>query len=80
MSALIDATRGLQATAPELVDALHQAVEPMRTLVEQALSLASLITGGRHTLGTTHTALNNHIDRLIGITAELTPVLGSAGA
>ena len=36
VSALIDATRGLAATAPELVDALHQAVRPMQTLVAKA--------------------------------------------
>lgn len=76
VSALIDATRGLQATAPELVDALHQAVEPMQTLVEQRAQLDSLISGGVHTLGTTHTALNNHTDRLVKITGELTPVIG----
>ena len=29
VSALIDATRGLQQTAPELIDALHVAVEPI---------------------------------------------------
>jgi ABC-type transporter Mla subunit MlaD len=76
VSALIDATRGLQATAPELVDSLHQAVEPMQTLVEQSAQLDSLISGGVHTLGTTHTALNNHTDRLVEITGELTPVIG----
>jgi len=76
VSALIDATRGLQATAPELVDALHQAVEPMQTLVEQSAQLDALISGGVHTTGTTHTALNNHADRLVKITGEMTPVVG----
>jgi len=76
VSALIDATRGLQATAPELVDSLHQAVEPMQTLVEQQAQLDALISGGVRTLGTTNTALNNHADRLVKITSELTPVMG----
>ena len=76
VSALIDATRGLQATAPELVDSLHQAVQPMQTLVEQSAQLDALISGGVHTMGTTHTALNNHTDRLVKITGELTPVVG----
>ncbi len=76
VSALIDATQGLQATAPELVDSLHQAVEPMQTLVEQSAQLDALISGGVHTMGTTHTALNNHADRLVKITGELTPVVG----
>jgi ABC-type transporter Mla subunit MlaD len=76
VSALIDATRGLQQTAPELVDALHKAVEPMQTLVEQRAQLTALIDGGVHTVGTTETALNNHTDELVKITGELTPVLG----
>ena len=77
VSALIDAARGLQQTAPELIDALHVAVEPMRTLVQQRTQLDSLISGGLHTLGTTDTALNNHTDKLVKISSELTPVLGS---
>ena len=76
VSALIDATQGLQQTAPELLDALHEAVAPMQTLVEQRAQLTTLINGGVNTMGTTHTALNNHTDRLVQITAELTPVLG----
>lgn len=77
VSALVDATRGLSQTAPELVDALHQAVQPMQTLVEQDAQLTALVNGGIHTVGTTHTALNNHTDRMVRITSELTPVIGS---
>ena len=77
VSALIDATHGLAATAPDLVDALHQAVEPMQVLAEKRSALASLLTGGQHTLGTTHAAIDNHIDQLTSITNRLTPVLGS---
>jgi ABC-type transporter Mla subunit MlaD len=76
VSALIDATHGLQQTAPELLDALHDAVEPMQTLVEQRAQLTALIDGGVHTVDTTHTALNNHTDRLVRITGQLTPVMG----
>ena len=75
VSALIDATKGLQQTAPELFDSLHKAVQPMQTLVEQRAQLTALINGGVHTMGTTHTALNNHTDRLVKITGELTPVV-----
>ena len=75
VSALIDATRGLQQTAPELVDALHKGIQPMQTLVQQRAQLTALIDGGVHTMGTTHTALNNHTDRLVKITGELTPVV-----
>ncbi|MDG4663582.1 MCE family protein [Mycobacterium sp. 236(2023)] len=77
VSALVDATRGLQQTAPELVDALHQAVAPMQTLVEQDAALTSLVNGGINTVGTAHTALNNHTDRLVKITGEMTPVIGN---
>lgn len=77
VSALIDATRGLQQTAPDLFDALHQAVRPMQVLVEQRAQLTDLIDGGTHTMGTTHTALTNHSDRLVRITSELTPVIGN---
>lgn len=77
VSALIDATHGLAATAPELVDALHQAVEPMQVFAEKRSALTTLLTGGQHTVGTTRTAIDNHIDQLTGITNHLTPVLGS---
>ncbi|ORB28870.1 MlaD family protein [Mycolicibacterium parafortuitum] len=77
VSALIDATRGLRSTAPELLDALHTAVQPMQTLVAQRAQLDSLVSGGLHTTGTTLTALNNHTDRLVTITGELTPVIGN---
>lgn len=77
VSALIDATRGLRSTAPELIDALHMAVQPMRTLVEQRAQLDALVSSGLHTTGTAHTALNNHTDRMVTITTELTPVMGN---
>ncbi|TDO08196.1 ABC-type transporter Mla subunit MlaD [Mycobacterium sp. BK086] len=77
VSALIDATHGLADTAPDLVDALHQAVQPMQVLAEKRSALTALVTGGAHTMGTTHTAINNHIDQLTGISHDLTPVLGS---
>lgn len=77
VSALVDATRGLRATAPELLDALHMAVEPMRVLVEQRTQLDSLVTGGLNTVGTSQTAVNNHADRLVTITKEFTPVIAN---
>ncbi|BBZ24943.1 MlaD family protein [Mycolicibacter hiberniae] len=76
VSALLDATHGLQATAPDLVDALHQAVEPMRAFAEKRAELASLVTGGQHTVGVTRAAFDNHIDQLIQITHDFTPVVG----
>ncbi|WP_172827179.1 MCE family protein, partial [Mycobacterium asiaticum] len=76
VSALFDAARGLQATAPELLDALHQAVEPMQTFAETREQLTSLLSAADYTVGTTHQSFNNHIDQLIRISTELTPVVG----
>ena len=76
VSALLDATQGLQATAPDLLDALHQAVEPMQTFAETRGQLASLLSGADHTVGTTRESFDNHIDQLIRITSDFTPVLG----
>ncbi|HEX5145058.1 MAG TPA: MCE family protein [Mycobacterium sp.] len=76
LSTLIDATQGLQETAPELIETLHQAVRPMQTLVEQRGQLQSLLSAGLHTVGTTHTSFANHSDQLVTITGQLTPVMG----
>jgi ABC-type transporter Mla subunit MlaD len=76
VSALVDAARGLAQTAPDLLDALHQAVEPMQTFAETRGQLASLLSGADYTLGTTRTSFDNHVDQLIKITADFTPVLG----
>uniref|UniRef100_UPI002627DB77 MlaD family protein n=1 Tax=Mycobacterium sp. TaxID=1785 RepID=UPI002627DB77 len=76
VSALLDATSGLAQTAPDLLDALHQAVEPMRTFAETRGQLASLLAGADYTVGTTRQSFDNHIDQLIRITTDFTPVLG----
>jgi virulence factor Mce-like protein len=76
VSALVDAARGLAQTAPDLVDALHQAVEPMQTFAETRGQLVSLLSGAEDTVGTTYQSFGNHIDQLIRITSDFTPVLG----
>lgn len=76
LSALVDAAEGLQQTAPDLVDALHQAVGPMQVLVEQRSQLDTLLSAGAGTLGTAETALVNQVDRMITIGKQLTPVVG----
>ncbi|GJF13015.1 putative MCE family protein [Mycolicibacterium cyprinidarum] len=76
VSALVDAAQGLQSSAPELVDALHQAVKPMQTFVEKRAELTSLVAGSQNTLGVTRQAFDNHTDQLIQITHDLTPVVG----
>jgi ABC-type transporter Mla subunit MlaD len=76
VSALLEATQGLQATAPDLLDALHQAVEPLLTFAETRGQLASLLSGADHTVGTTRESFGNQIDQVIRITSDFTPVLG----
>ena len=76
LSALIGAAEGLQQTAPDLLDALHQAVGPMQVIVEQQGNLDAMLSSGASTLGNTHAALANHTDRMITIGRQLTPVLG----
>lgn len=76
VSALINATEGLQSAAPELVDALHEAVKPMQTFAEKRAELTSLVAGSQYTLGVTREAFDNHTDKLIHITHDLTPVVG----
>jgi len=77
VSALLAAAGGLQQSAPELVEAFYGAVDPMKTLSEQRSQLTTMINGGMHTMGTTQTAFDNQTDRLISITHDLTPALGS---
>ena len=76
----IDATRGLQQTAPELLDALHQAVEPMQTLAEtaRAVGLADRRCACTPSARRARSRSNNHIDQLVKITGDFTPVLGHA--
>lgn len=76
LSALVGAAEGLQQTAPDLLDALHQAVTPMQVLVEQQANLDAMLTSGASTLGKTHDAFANQTDRMITIGRNLTPVLG----
>ncbi|OBK61410.1 MCE family protein, partial [Mycolicibacterium fortuitum] len=76
ISALSEAARGLSQTAPDLVSALHEAVVPMRTLVEQRRSLEGFLAAAAHTTGTSDRSLDNQTDRLVHITTDLSPVLG----
>jgi virulence factor Mce-like protein len=76
LSALTAATSGLRDVAPELLDALDQAVQPMRTLAEKRSELTDFLSGGLSTVGRLGDAFDNHTDRLIAITTELTPVVG----
>ncbi|MBF6487454.1 MCE family protein [Nocardia otitidiscaviarum] len=66
----------LAETAPDLVDALHSTVAPLRTVAEKQEELAALLLGTGDTLGTVGTAMDNHADQLVNITTQLTPVVG----
>jgi hypothetical protein len=77
ISALTAATTGLRDTAPELLDALDTAVQPMRTLAEKRAALSNFLSAGTGTVRTLGDAFDNQTDRLINITSQLTPVLGA---
>lgn len=76
LDALGTAVRGLQTSAPDLLDALHHAVVPLRTVTEKEAALTGLLTAGTSTLATVGTALENNTEQIIGITTQLSPVLG----
>jgi virulence factor Mce-like protein len=76
LAVLSEALQGLQSSAPDLLDAVHHAVVPMRTVAEKRQELANFLSAGHTTFGTMGTAFENHTDRLIVITTQLSPVLG----
>lgn len=76
MSALTAATAALGEAAPELLDALDGAVQPMRTLVEKRSELTNLLSVGLGTAGVLGDAFDHNTERMIDISTKLTPVLG----
>ncbi|WP_109530714.1 MULTISPECIES: MlaD family protein [Nocardia] len=82
MSALTESVQGLATAAPDLLDVLHHAVIPMRTVVEREGELLDLLTAGTATLSTVGTGMDHHVDELVTATDQLTPVLDvfSAGS
>ncbi|MEV0358276.1 MCE family protein [Nocardia sp. NPDC050697] len=70
-----DAVRGLNASAPDLLDALHHAVLPMRTLAEQDAQLAGLLGAGNTTFGTLAGSLDRQTDQLVDVTEKMGPVI-----
>ncbi|BBY78429.1 putative Mce family protein [Mycolicibacterium parafortuitum] len=73
---LSDALDGLQTSAPDLLDAVHHAVVPMRTLAETRSQLAEFLSAGLSTTSQMGTAFENNTERLIVITTQMSPVLG----
>ena len=76
LGTLSDALQGLQTAAPDLLDTLHQAIVPMRTIAAKRDDLANFLSAGLNTLSTAATAFENNTDHLIVITTQLSPVLG----
>ncbi|MGX7723306.1 MCE family protein [Rhodococcus pyridinivorans] len=74
--ALSDAVRGLQESAPDLLDAVNHAVVPMRTLAEKQAEFGTFLTASATTLDHVANGFEKHIDQVIGVTTSLTPVLG----
>ncbi len=76
LSVLSEALAGLQTSSPDLLDAVHSAVVPMRTFAEKRQDLAHFLSAGHATFGEVGTAFENHTDRMIVITTQLSPVMG----
>lgn len=76
IAVLSDALQGLQSSSPELLEAVHRAVVPMRTVAEKRRELATFLSAGQTTFGSMAEAFENNTDQLTVITTELSPVLG----
>jgi ABC-type transporter Mla subunit MlaD len=76
MSALSDMSQALDTATPELLDSLENALVPMRTIAEKKYEISELLSAGLDTAGRASSAMDNQMDRLIGITTHLEPVVG----
>ncbi len=75
LDSLARAVTEWQSAAPDLLDALHNAVLPLRTVAQQRAGIAELLGGAVTTSTTVDTALSRHGDQLRGISANMGPVL-----
>ncbi|MBF6192399.1 MULTISPECIES: MlaD family protein [Nocardia] len=75
LTLLADAVRELNASAPDLLDALHHAVTPMRTFAERNQQLVSLLSAGETTLSTVGDALDRRTDQIVTVADQMGPVL-----
>lgn len=76
LAVVSEALQGLQRSSPDLLDAVHSAVVPMRTLAEKRQELTHFLSAGHATFGEVATSFENHMDRIIVITTQLSPVMG----
>ncbi|UGT61282.1 MlaD family protein [Nocardia asteroides] len=75
LTMVAEAVRGLNTSAPDLLDALHHAVLPMRTLAEQDAQLAGLLGAGNATFGTLAGSLDRRTDQIVDVTQKMGPVI-----
>lgn len=76
---LSTAVQGLQQSEPDFLDAIHNAVVPLRTVAEKRVELTNFLSAGQKTFATVGTAMDNNTAKIIHITSDLTPVLGVLG-
>ncbi|MFE7741212.1 MlaD family protein [Nocardia sp. NPDC057455] len=69
------AVRGLNASAPDLLDALHHAVIPMRTFAEHNQQLVGLLSAGGTSLSTVGETLDRRTDQIVTLVDQMGPVL-----
>ncbi|APE35626.1 mammalian cell entry protein [Nocardia mangyaensis] len=79
LGAMAEAVHGLNAAAPDLLDALHSAVVPLRTVVEREGELLNLLSAGNNTLSSLGGGLTRHADQIVTVTNDLVPVLDVVG-
>ena len=76
MSSVSAMSRALNTATPDLLDSLDNALVPMRTVSEKQSQIRQLLSAGLDTAGRASSALDNQMDRMIGITTHLEPVVG----
>ncbi|MUL67460.1 mammalian cell entry protein [Mycobacterium sp. CBMA 234] len=76
LTALQQAADSLQATSPDLFDALDHSIQPMHTIAEKRTELTNFLAGGLRTTTTLGDAFDHQSDRMIAVSTELSPVLG----
>lgn len=76
IAALEKMSQALSTTSPRLLDNLENALVPLRTVAEKKSEVRGLLSTGLNTTGTISTAIDNHIDQMVGIGTHLTPVIG----
>ncbi|MGW6697554.1 MlaD family protein [Nocardia sp. NPDC055049] len=79
LGAMAEAVHGLNAAAPDLLDALHSAVLPLRTVAEREGELMNLLSAGNNTLSKVGGGLARHTDQIVTVTNDLVPVLDVLG-